>query len=109
MTHENLKVSELRKLAAKRREEAATARYYAEEPYLSSALCLAEEWDKEADQLEAQAASRTIVEDALDYINAFRRQVHQSPLNPLKERWSDDDVVLEAKRLGFRPEQVYTS
>jgi hypothetical protein len=43
----------------------------------------------------------TLVERALKFINSKRGAV-QPPLDPKAARWTDDDVIIEAKRLGWQ-------
>lgn len=44
----------------------------------------------------------TLSERALKFINK-KRAGFQRPLDPKASKWTDDDVVLEAKRLGWQP------
>lgn len=45
----------------------------------------------------------TPVDLALDAINARRRQLMMAPLDPVAAGWSEEDVLLEAKRLQANP------
>jgi hypothetical protein len=46
---------------------------------------------------------RRDVIEALDVINKRRREIGMRPLEPTSARWTDEDILLEAKRLQTNP------